>query len=60
MYAIRSYYGDGADYEVTLLWKEGENHHVAVWRVDLDKEEIRPQGDEAASLPQRAQKGAQG
>jgi hypothetical protein len=45
---------EGPEYEVTLLWKEGENHHVAVWRVDLAKKEIRPQGDEAASLPQRA------
>lgn len=45
---------EGPEYEVTLLWKEGENHRVAVWRVDLARKEIRPQGDEAASLPRRA------
>ena len=45
---------DGAEYEVTLLWKEGETHHVGIWRVDLKSKEIRPQGDEAASLPRRA------
>ena len=45
---------EGSEYEVTLLWKEGESHHVAVWRVDLNNKEIRPQGDEAASLPKRA------
>ena len=45
---------DGSQYEVTLLWKEGEVHKVAVWIVDLKSKEIRPQGDEAASLPKRA------
>jgi hypothetical protein len=45
---------DGSEYEVTLLWKEGESHHVGIWRVDLANKEIRPQGDEAASLPKRA------
>ncbi len=30
---------DGPDYEVTLLWKEGEVHRVAVWRVDLSNNE---------------------
>lgn len=45
---------DGAEYEVTLLWKEGEGHRVAVWRVDIGSKEIRPQGDEATNLPQRA------
>jgi hypothetical protein len=48
---------DGPDYEVTLLWKEGEQHKVAVWRVDLESSEIRPQGDEASTLPQRARGG---
>ena len=51
---------DGPDYEVTLLWKEGEQHRVAVWRVDLGSKEIRPQGDEAANLPQRAKTGVIG
>lgn len=48
---------DGAEYEVTLLWKEGNNHKVALWRVDLQQKEVRPQGDAAASLPQRARDG---
>lgn len=51
---------EGPDYEVTLLWKEGDSHRVALWRVDLKSQEIRPQGDEAASLPSRAQAGAVG
>jgi hypothetical protein len=51
---------DGPDYEVTLLWKEGDKHRVAVWRVDLENKEIRPQGDEAATLPQRARSGVTG
>jgi hypothetical protein len=51
---------DGSDYEVSLLWKEGEDHHVAVWRVDLEKREVRPQGDEASSLPERARKNSRG
>lgn len=50
--------GDGPDYEVTLLWKEGEKHKVALWRVDLEKEDIRPQGEEASSLPRRAKAGS--
>jgi hypothetical protein len=45
---------DGSEYEVTLLWREGEAHKVAIWRVDLANKEIRPQGDDAASLPKRA------
>jgi len=45
---------DGPQYEVSLLWKEGEAHKVAVWVVDLKSKEVRPQGDEAASLPKRA------
>jgi hypothetical protein len=51
---------DGPDYEVTLLWKEGEDHRVAVWRVDLSNGDIRPQGDEASGLPKRAQSGTVG
>lgn len=51
---------DGPDYEVTLLWKEGDKHRVAVWRVDLENKEIRPQGDEASTLPQRARSGVTG
>jgi hypothetical protein len=50
----------GPDYEVTLLWKEGDKHRVAVWRVNLKKKEIRPQGNEAATLPQRARRGVTG
>jgi hypothetical protein len=44
---------DGPEYQVTLLWKEGSERKVAVWRVNLKTREIRPQGNEAASLPQR-------
>jgi hypothetical protein len=51
---------DGPDYEVTLLWKEGEKHRVAVWRTNLDTKEIRPQGDSAAGLPERARTGKTG
>ena len=51
---------DGPDYEVTLLWKEGEQHRVAVWRVNLDSKEIRPQGDTATELPKRARAGETG
>jgi hypothetical protein len=47
---------DGPEYEVSLLWKEGSNARTALWRVDLQKPEVRPQGD-AASLPQRARDG---
>jgi len=55
---------NGPDYEVTLVWKEsykGEGStRVAVWRVDLEKDEVRPQGDEATALPQRAADGKVG
>ena len=44
---------DGPEYQVTLLWTEGSERKVAVWRVNLKTKEIRPQGNEAASLPQR-------
>ena len=52
--------GEGPEYEVTLLWKEGEEHRVALWRVNLEKEDVRPQGNAAASLPQRASDGGSG
>jgi hypothetical protein len=48
---------DGSEYEVTLLWKEGNNHKVALWRVDLQQKDVRPQGDAAAGLPRRARDG---
>lgn len=48
---------EGPEYEVTLLWKEGNNHRVAVWRVDLSQRSVRPQGDDAAGLPERARNG---
>ena len=44
---------DGAEYEVTLLWSEGQTKKVALWRVNLSTKEVRPQGNEAAGLPQR-------
>ena len=44
---------DGPEYQVTLLWTEGSERKVAVWRVNLKTKEIRPQGNEASSLPQR-------
>jgi hypothetical protein len=47
---------EGPEYEVTLLWKESGHSKTALWRVDLEQQEVRPQGD-AASLPQRARDG---
>ena len=45
---------EGPEYEATLLWTEGSERKVAVWRINLKtKEAPRPQGNEAASLPQR-------
>jgi hypothetical protein len=44
---------EGPQYEVTLLWTEGSERKVAVWRVNLQTKEIRPQGNEASSLPKR-------
>ncbi len=48
---------DGPEYEVTLLWTERSERKVAVWRVNLQSKEIRPQGNEASSLPQRISAG---
>jgi hypothetical protein len=48
---------NGPEYEVTLLWREGNAHRVALWRVDLHGKDVRPQGDAAAGLPQRARDG---
>lgn len=44
---------EGPEYEVTLLWTEGTKKRVALWRVNLETGDIRPQGNEAASLPAR-------
>jgi len=44
---------DGPEYEVTLLWTEGSERKVAVWRINLKTGDIRPQGNEASGLPQR-------
>jgi len=44
---------DGPEYEVRLLWTEGQGKKEAVWRVNLENKEIRPQGNEASDLPGR-------
>jgi hypothetical protein len=44
---------EGPEYEVTLLWTEGQTKSVALWRVNIENNEIRPQGNEAGGLPQR-------
>ena len=44
---------EGPEYEVTLLWTEGSERKVAVWRVNLETSDLRPQGNEASGLPQR-------
>ena len=43
----------GPEYEVTLLWTEGNKKHVALWRVNLQNKDIRPQGNVASQLPER-------
>ena len=45
---------NGPEFEVQLQWKENQRTRVALWRVNLEKEELRPQGSEASSLPRRA------
>jgi hypothetical protein len=49
---------EGPEYEVTLLWTERSERKVALWRVNLRTKDIRPQGNEAANLPQRIAAGA--
>jgi len=44
---------EGPEYQVTLLWTEGSEKKVAVWRVNLETQDIRPQGNEAANLVKR-------
>jgi hypothetical protein len=44
---------EGPEYEVTLLWTEASERKVAVWRVNLETGDPRPQGNEASGLPQR-------
>ncbi len=46
---------EGAEYEVTLLWREANERKAALWRVNLESKDIRPQGDEASSLVKRIQ-----
>jgi hypothetical protein len=44
---------EGPEYDVTLLWTEGSTKKVALWRVNLQTKDARPQGEEAANLPSR-------
>jgi len=44
---------DGPNYEVTLLWTEGTAKKAALWRVDLEDQSQRPQGNEAVTLIKR-------
>ncbi len=48
---------EGPEYEVTLLWTEEGQKHVALWRVNLKDKSMRPQGDEAAGLVKRVESG---
>ncbi len=48
---------NGPEFEVQLRWKENQDTRVALWRVNLEKEEVRPQGGEATALPKRAADG---
>ncbi len=45
---------NGPEFEVQLRWKENQQTRVALWRVNLEKGDVRPQGSEASSLPRRA------
>lgn len=44
---------EGPNYEVTLLWTEGSQKKVALWRVNLEDGSAWPQGTEARSLIDR-------
>lgn len=44
---------DGPNYEVTLLWTEGTQKRVALWRINLEDGSIWPQGTEANSITNR-------
>ena len=44
---------NGPEFEVQLQWKENQKTRVALWRVNLEKGEVRPQGTAAATLPKR-------
>jgi len=46
---------EGPEYQVTLLWREGNERKAALWRVNLQTDEVRPQGDEASNLIKRIQ-----
>ncbi len=48
---------NGPEFEVQLRWKENQRTRVALWRVNLEKGEIRPQGTEATNLARRAKEG---
>jgi len=51
---------NGPEFEVQLRWKENQRTRVALWRVNLEKGEVRPQGTEATTLPKRAAEGTIG
>lgn len=48
---------NGPEFEVQLRWKENQSTRVALWRTNLEKGEVRPQGADATSLPRRAAEG---
>jgi hypothetical protein len=48
---------EGPEYEVTLLWTEDQEKKLALWRVNLENKEVRPQGNEAAGLPRKLTSG---
>jgi hypothetical protein len=48
---------NGPNYEVTLLWTEGTAKKVALWRVNLEDNSQRPQGNEAVALIKRVAEG---